>query len=498
MIFFDLIRQQALSFVRSRTFDQSMAMALFMSFTGLYLAGCLVAVGFAIGAALSGIGREVTDILCGSTLYVMLACLVIRFFFQPLSVLNLQTYLSLPIRRATLVNYILLKPLFNPINYTLLLFVIPFSFTAITRATDSAMAVRVILVCTELCMFDTFLGALLKRKYGGKLIGSVCILAVPCIFAALEYFKAFSLLDFSTKVFSFIFTHPAGWLAALFAIAAAYVLNRLFFAHNHYIENKNERQKTYNDNNNTLLDRFGVIGNIISLELKMLWRNKVTRRVMITSIFLSVCFTIYTAVQIWLNPPVQIMQNDTYFYAIYVYIIIFSTILSINYGQAIYCYDSTYFDGLMTVKMPVKDYITANLNIYQFLCAISFVLSTPLFYFGIKYALCIVAVFLLNVGVMSYFMIYIASYNVKRMSINKASMYNTQGMSSKNFLVYIPYTVIIGLYAIISVFFEYYVGLIAMSVIGILGILLHKRLIDMCVRKFNERKYKMCEGFREN
>jgi hypothetical protein len=44
---------------------------------------------------------------------------------QPLSTLNIENYQVLPIKRETLVNYLLLKPLFNPLNYIVLVLLSP-------------------------------------------------------------------------------------------------------------------------------------------------------------------------------------------------------------------------------------------------------------------------------------------------------------------------------------------------------------------------------------
>jgi len=42
------------------------------------------------------------------------------------------------------------------------------------------------------------------------------------------------------------------------------------------------------------------------------------------------------------------------------------------------------------------------------------------------------------------------------------------------------------------------VALWALSLIGIVGIVFRKQMLDVCVNQFNKRKYKLAEGFRES
>ena len=74
---------------------------------------------------------------------------------------------------------------------------------------------------------------------------------------------------------------------------------------------------------------------------------------------------------------------------------------------------------------------------------------------------------------------------------------NYQGTTFKNFLIVMP--VMFGpviLASILSIFMENENAIIAMTIIGIICMLLAKPIFNVCVKKFNKRKYAMADGFR--
>ena len=74
---------------------------------------------------------------------------------------------------------------------------------------------------------------------------------------------------------------------------------------------------------------------------------------------------------------------------------------------------------------------------------------------------------------------------------------NYQGTTMKNFLIIMPVMfgpVIIA--SILSIFMENENAVLAMIALGVIAILLAKPIFNMCVKKFNKRKYAMADGFR--
>jgi hypothetical protein len=130
---------------------------------------------------------------------------------------------------------------------------------------------------------------------------------------------------------------------------------------------------------------------------------------------------------------------------------------------------------------------------------VSFILTTPYFFFGAKITGMHLAAFLFNIGINIPVLLFFATYNTKRIVLSQGTAFNYQGTTLKNFLIMVPLMffpmLIMG---VLSFFFNLTVALWIVAAAGLLGILLHKRLITICVNQFNKRKYQMAEGFRNN
>ena len=75
---------------------------------------------------------------------------------------------------------------------------------------------------------------------------------------------------------------------------------------------------------------------------------------------------------------------------------------------------------------------------------------------------------------------------------------NYQGTTFKSFLIVLPIMFLpMMLVGGISMISSMNVALITLTVLGLLGILFRKQLLNICVNQFNNRKYALAEGFRK-
>ncbi len=85
--------------------------------------------------------------------------------------------------------------------------------------------------------------------------------------------------------------------------------------------------------------------------------------------------------------------------------------------------------------------------------------------------------YLFNLGFISYMLIYMATYNKKRMDLSKGSSFNYQGVGAANWLVLLPAFVLpILIYIPFWVMGYRYAGFATIGLIGILGLLTRKLL----------------------
>jgi hypothetical protein len=192
------------------------------------------------------------------------------------------------VKRSTLVNFLLLKPAFSFGNYMTLLVVIPFAVKSVFAYYSGAIALRFVLNCILLIWFDMWMAAYLKRRFGSSLLTLPVILLVLGGLAALEYFKVFSLFDVSRQIFDVLIINPFGLLLTAAGAGLAYVLNLWFFSHNYYPEKFNEKLKLNGSRVTggfSFLDRFGITGELISLQIRLMLRHKRTKTLLYMSAF---------------------------------------------------------------------------------------------------------------------------------------------------------------------------------------------------------------------
>jgi hypothetical protein len=319
------------------------------------------------------------------------------------------------------------------------------------------------------------------------------IIAVIMAIIVLEWFNVFSLFNISESFFGFVLQHVWGSILILLFPVMAFVLNKRFFARNYYPEHFNRKIKTTGIGASTvnlsLFNRFGAIGELMALELKLILRHKRTRSILYMSIFFLFYGLLFYTNEIY-------SKNDGFLFFIAVFV---TGLLMFMYGQWVISWDSAYFDALMTKNIPVHHYIKANYNLLVLFNVICFILTTPYFFFGIKIIQMHIAAFLFNTGINVIILLFFSTYYTKRISLSQGTAFNFQGTSFKNFLVVVPmlfFPMVItwGL----SFFMETYVILEILSGVGLLGIIFYKQLINLCVKQFNKRKYILAQGFRES
>lgn len=478
--------------LRAPGYYKNLVVNIFMGLTVLYFLVIFIALGFMLPNILREAAPQ-TDpafMFNGGMIYAVLGILLLRFLFQQLSTINLQSYQVLPIKRSKLVNYLLLKPLLNPLNYLTLTFAVPFAITGIAPTYGAGGAFRFIFIVVFLVWFNTLLASFLKRKFGANILGIAVFLVIIAGLVALEYFKIFSVFDLSQRVFDFLIANPVGLLVVLALSALAFGLNKWFFAQNYYPENfdKKAAKKQTQTQSFSFMERFGKIGEIISLEMKLALRHKRTKNV----VYMAVLFLFYGLL---FYPQEMYRGND----AMMMFVAIFITgIGMIMIGQWIINWEGSYFDYLMTSDIDTHTYIKANYLLMLALCVISFILTTPYFLFGSEVLINHLVAFLYNAGVNIHVYLFGATFNTKRLELAKGSAMNMQGVTYKNFIVMIPLLVVpMALMGIFSLFDAQYIALIILALLGLAGIVFWKQLLEVTEKQFLRRKYALCEGFRK-
>lgn len=492
MIITNLVLQEWKKGYRAQGFYKNLAVTLLLGFFGLYMAAILLFLGFSLDELLENASdtQNPFELFNGAMLYILLFGLAFRFFMQQLNAFNLTPYQILPIKRSSIINFLLLRQLVSPMNYFLLMVVVPFAIQSVNGYYDTAVAIRFVMSFVMIVWFNSLFAAFLKRKFSSSFFSFIAIIAVLAGVIALEYFQLFSLFEFSKSLFLRIILHPLGLIFPLIAVAAAFALNKWFFAQNYYPElynNKMKGTKIYNAEL-SFLDRYGVVGELIALEIRLILRHKRTKSIL----YMSGFFLFYGLI-FYMNPAYKNSNGMLFFVAMFV-----TGQLMFMYGQWILSWHSSHFDSLMTSNISIPTYFNANYFLLLSFNIICFTLTTPYFFFGELIMYMHISAFIFNIGVNIYLLLYLTTYNTKRIDLSKSSAMNYQGVSFKSYLIimpimFIPMIIVWGL----TLFFSTTIALWTLSVLGVAGILLRKPILSLCVRQFNNRKYMLTEGFRE-
>lgn len=355
---------------------------------------------------------------------------------------------------------------------------------------SGVIALRFVVNFFFIICFNSLLASFVKRKFGSNFRGFIGVIIIFGAIFSLEYFKVFSLFAISGIIFDFIVLNQYGLIIPILAITSVYLLNRWFFTQNYYGEKFEIQTKTtqnYNSANLSFLNRFGMVGEIMILEMKLVWRHKRTKNL----IFMSAFFLFYGL--LIYNAKSYNSDEWHFFCAMFI-----TGIIMLFFGQWIIGWNSSHFDALMTKNFYVRSYLTANYYLMLVANILCFILTTPYFLLGIDIAIKHVVAFLYNSGVNTFLLLFFATLNTKRIDLSAKSAMNYQGTTFKNFLIMIPLmfipVIIIKVFSLISLS-QFVLALL--SVLGIIGLIFQKQLITICVNQFNKRKYILCEGFRQ-
>jgi hypothetical protein len=168
-----------------------------------------------------------------------------------------------------------------------------------------------------------------------------------------------------------------------------------------------------------------------------------------------------------------------------------------SFGLYFFAWESGHFDLMLTANNTYKDYIKAKYFLMLSTSTIIFLLSVFYIYFGIEILIINSACFLFNIGINSLLLLYFATNNNQYMDLSKGSAFNYQGVGGRHFVLMVPLLVIpILIYLPFGLMDQANVGFTLIGALGIIGLLLREKMLELITQRFISKRYKMSEGFR--
>ena len=484
------LSHQWIGFWRARNANKSLALqiilGIFYLFIFLEVAGLGIVLPYLIQESMPG--KDPAVVFCSYIIYYFLMGLLFRFQLQELPSMSIQPYLAQNIKRSSMLRFLNVRSLFHVINFLPLFVFIPFTVVIVAPAYGGLSAACFLIAMFSLVLNNHFLNMYFKRKSVSNSWWFIGILVALAIFKALDYYQLVSFEHSSAQIFIYLLKHP---LLCIIPVALA---TFTFLFHNHYLrshlylEELMSEKKMKAGNNFTFLNRFGDIGEMTALDLKLIVRNKRPRSMMILSgviLFYGLMF----------YPQYLRTKNYT---MLFLFAILITGLFISNYGQFLFAWQSGHFDGMMSYNFNVKQYIRAKFSLLITVCTLQFIIASLYGLMGWQILPIQLAAFLYSVGVNSFLVIYTSTYNYKYLNLSKSGSMNFQGIGGMQWLqsIFISFGPVLFFY-LLNKFAGFWIAIIFISSLGIIGLAFNEAIINWLVKQFMMRKYKILEGFRE-
>lgn len=483
------IRLEWKQFFRASYFQKGIAIKILLVFAALYFGGAALMLGAGLFFISKKAFPDVDPIVTVNNfiIYWFLFEMVFRFFMQQLPVMNVKPLMTIPIKRNTVIHYLLGKTSISFFNFLAIFLFLPFCVVLLVKGYA---------VVNVLCWFLSIVFLTLSVNYLNFLINKnnaiFYVIAISLIsLIGLEYYGIFAVSEPIGIAFNTLYNQPYLVIIPLLLVTGLYYVNFIYIRKGFYLDDAvSKKIKEVNATDLSWMDRFGNVAPFLKNDVKLIWRNARPKQVMMMSfMFLFYGLIFYT--------------QDTYkeMPAILAFASMFVTGgFLMSFGQLVPSWDSEYYKLLMSQNIPYRQYLESKWYLMVFAVSLSFVLSIPYLYFGWEIFGMIAAGAIFNVGLNSFITLFGGALNRVPIELNvKAKAFsNTNGFNPTQMLIAMPKILLpILLFYIPYKLISFEAGLIAIALSGVLGIVFKNQIFKFIEKIYQKGKYKTIAAFAE-
>ena len=479
-------------FFRSSYWQKSLGLNILLAFFALYFIAIFLSIGFGLFPILKKVYPDQDPFVVANSFmfYWIIADLLMRFFLQKLPVMSVKPLLTLPIKRSRIINYVLGKSALSFFNFLPLFAIIPFSIVLMVKGYASSMILTWMLTLILLVLIINFFNFIIEALSAKTELSFLPLIAVVGTLYGLDYFNILPIKTAIGEALMGIANQPVLILIPIVILVVCYRYNFKILKDKLFLDSSlKSKVQEVKVADLSWTKRFGDIAPFMQLDLKLIWRNKRTK----SSAFVMIIGLVYG-----LFFYTQPIYRDSLYAASFVGI--FSTgIFLISFGQFIPAWDSGYYKMLMSQNIKYEQYLRSKFILMILSVAIMFVLGIPYIYFGWKILAVHFAAAIYNIGVNSHIMLYGGSFNRKKIDLNQRAAFNYQGTGAVQWIIGLPIMLIpLILFSILNYFVAFEAALALLILIGVAGIVFHKRLMKMITQRYSNSKYKMIDAFSQD
>jgi len=476
---------------RSSAFGKSVATTIMLGFLGLYFAINFLALGFLIPKIIAENFPDANPVqIFNSYLLVYFAFdLLFRQVMQSLPTISLKPLLILNIRRNRIARYLLLRSLFHFFNFLPYFLLVPITFSLVAANYTAAVTFAWFVGIVLMIFASHFLTIWLKWWMNKRGYGFYIFLCVFLSLYGLNYFRIIDLTGLFGSYFDLILANPMWLVVAVIPLIGTILLNYKYLLSNLYLNLVEKKQKDSTIRDFSWMSRLGEYGKFISLEVRMIWRNKRPR----TSFLMTILFLFY---------GLLIYKDSGNGIPDFMFILgglLMISMFSISLGQFFPAWHSNYFAMLMTQNFKMKQFLK---SFYYMNVAFSFVyylLTLPYMLIDTRIGYYHSAMLLYHIGV-NMNLIFLFGKNSKRaLDLSSSSMFNYQGMGAAQWLITFP--LLLGpmlIYLLSKQVLGAHGALLLLGGLGLVGIMLQPQLFKYFTKAYLQQKHRLIKDYKNS
>jgi hypothetical protein len=485
------LQHELKSFWRSRNTGKNVAVKIVMGVLILIFILYVLAAGIFLPKILAYAFPKQNPVIafCGIILIYYLFDLISRMQLQELPTLKVQPYLQLPIKRNSLAGYLAVTSLISAFNLFPFLLFLPFIFEVIGANSGGGAAGAFVLSILGITIFNNYLALYLKRKAnlnGWVMLIATGVLVLICVGDFVWHI--YSIRDISYLFFGHLISSPALALVPTLLAVLMYYVNFLYLKQNLYLEELSTEKASHKSSTEyPFLSRFGAVGDLVANEIKLILRNKRPN----SAIKMS-CIFLFYGLLFYKNPGLRHSDYPIIFVGMFM-----TGIFIINYGQFMFSWQASHFDGLLVSKLKFGDFLRAKYLLFTMVSTVAFIVTIPYVYFGWRVLLIHFVMYLWNLGVNTTIILFFANRNSRRIDLSKGAAFNWEGVGGTQWLISLPlFLTPFIIYLPFSLLHYPNLGIALLAIAGLSLIITRSFWINKLEADFYQRKFTIAEGFR--
>ena len=208
------------SFSRSAAFQTNLALKILMAVGALYFIVCFLILALAVYPLLEEAGYQPVQTINQAMIYYLMGDLFIRYFLQKMPVMNIRPMMILPMKKSTIVHFLLGKTFFSFFNILHVFFFLPFTIMMVYYGEPLPSSIGWWIAMWAMIYINNFVNLLINNK--AALFYSIAILIMGS--AVAQYYEVFDLTQWTAPLFQALFDYP------LLAVIPLLLLVMLYWA----------------------------------------------------------------------------------------------------------------------------------------------------------------------------------------------------------------------------------------------------------------------------